>query len=324
MVDDQAILQCGIRTIEIEHKAIGQLIGKLDDSFIKACHLLLNCEGRIVVTGMGKSGHIAKKIAATLSSTGSPAIYVHPAEASHGDLGMIMGKDVVLALSNSGTTNEVTAILPLIKRKGIPLISMTGDKDSPIAQFAEINLDASFEEEACPLGLAPTTSTTIALALGDALAMALLEARGFTAEDFAFSHPGGNLGRKLLLKVKDIMHSGNAIPHVTADTLLSEGLLEVTKKTLGMTTVLDSENKLIGVFTDGDLRRCIDAGKNIHVTPMADVMSSHYKHIYSGALASEAARLMQDNEIYCLIVLDQTDNLEGIVTMHDLLQAGVV
>jgi arabinose-5-phosphate isomerase len=312
------------RTIEMEQKAVAALLLRIGNDFEKSCQLILECEGRVVVTGMGKSGHIAKKVAATLASTGTPAMYVHPGEACHGDIGMITAKDVVLALSNSGTTEELITLLPVLKRKGIPLISITGDKNSIIAQAADHNLDAFVAEEACPLGLAPTSSTTVALVLGDAMAMALLEARGFTHEDFAVSHPGGNLGRRLLLKVQNIMHSGSSIPKVTIDTLLSDALLEVTSKGFGLTTVMDAEGKLCGVFTDGDLRRTLDKGLDIHNTRIQQVMSINYKYIDENALAVEAARLMQENNIYALMVMDDRHQLSGIVRMHDLLKAGVV
>lgn len=318
------LISSAIRAIEIEHQAVGALLTRIDEQFATACRLVLQCQGRVVVTGMGKSGHIARKIAATLSSTGTPAMFVHPAEASHGDLGMITEKDVVLALSNSGTTEELVAILPLLKRKGVPFVSMTGNAHSTLARSADVNLDASVAEEACPLGQAPTASTTVSLVLGDALAMALLEARGFTTEDFAFSHPGGRLGRRLLLKVQDIMHSGDTIPQVSEDTLLKDALYEISSKGLGMTTVLDATGALRGVFTDGDLRRALDDGRDIRQTRIRDVMSRNSKTIREQALASEAARLMEDYQIYTLVVVDNADRLSGIIRMHDLLQANVV
>ncbi len=324
MTDQNRFIASALRTIDIEHRAIGELSQRLGAEFALACERMLHCRGRIIVTGMGKSGHIASKIAATLSSTGSPAFFVHPAEASHGDLGMITDQDVVLALSNSGTTSEILAILPILKRKGIPLISMTGAPQSPIAQTADIHIDASVKEEACPLGQAPTSSTTVALVLGDAIAMALLEARGFTLEEFAFSHPGGRLGRRLLLKVKDIMHEGDAIPRVHPDALLSDALLEITRKGLGMTTVVDPAGALCGVFTDGDLRRTLDSGRNIRETRIGSVMSSGGKKVKESALATEAVRIMQENSIYTLIVVDENESLRGVIRMHDLLQANVV
>jgi arabinose-5-phosphate isomerase len=324
MTDSSILINSARRTIEIEHRAIAELPQRIDSSFVQACEILLACEGRIIVTGMGKSGHIARKIAATLSSTGSPAIFVHPGEASHGDLGMITEKDVVVALSNSGTTSEILTILPVLKRKGIALISMTGDSRSMLAQTATVHLDASVSEEACPLGLAPTTSTTVALVLGDALAMALLEAKGFTREEFAFSHPGGRLGRRLLLKVKDVMHSEAAIPMVAPTMVLSDALLEITRKGLGMTTVVDTNGALCGVFTDGDLRRTLDSGKDIRKTPISDVMSVRSKKVRENALATEAVHMMQENSIYTLIVVDEQDALKGVIRMHDLLLANVV
>jgi len=324
MTDPKTFIDSAIRTIEIEYKAIAALRDRIDQRFVEACEILLHCKGRIVVTGMGKSGHIARKIAATLSSTGSPALFVHPGEASHGDLGMITDTDAVLALSNSGTTSEIAAILSVLKRKGILLVAMTGNPGSLLAEAADVHLDVSVEKEACPLGQAPTSSTTAALVMGDALAMALLEAKGFTQEDFAFSHPGGRLGRRLLLKVKDVMHSGNAIPHVAPTTLLSAALLEISEKGLGMTTVLDEQGKLCGVFTDGDLRRTLDSGLDIHATPIHKVMSAKSKKIRETALATEAVHLMQENSIYTLLVVDNDDELKGVIRMHDLLLANVV
>lgn len=312
------------KTIDIEQKAVAALLEKIDDQFATACELILECEGRVVVTGMGKPGHIAKKIAATLASTGTPAMFVHPGEASHGDLGMITEADVVVVISNSGTTEELVKLIPVLKRRAIPLISFTGNPGSTIAKSSDIHIDATVVEEACPLGLAPTSSTTVALVLGDALAMALLEARGFTSEDFASSHPGGQLGRRLLLKVADIMHTGEAIPKVPINTMLSDALLEMTSKGFGLTTVVDEGGHLCGVFSDGDLRRAIDAGRDIKETPIEDVMSKNYKFIGENALAVEAAKLMQDNKVNVVVVKDNEQNLSGMVKMHDLLQAVVV
>jgi len=320
----RSFIETAQRTIALEQDALAALKNRIDDNFTKACSLMLDCSGRVIVMGMGKSGHIANKIAATLASTGTPAHFVHPAEASHGDIGMITEQDVVLALSNSGTTEELLSILPVLKRKGVALIAMTGDVKSILAHSADVNLDASVETEACPLGLAPTTSTTASLVLGDALAMALLEARGFTAEDFAFSHPGGNLGRRLLLKVENVMHAGKDIPVVSADTPVSQSLLEISAKKLGMTTIKNAAGELVGVFTDGDLRRLLDQNKDLQMTQIGEVMTSSFRSINANALASEAAKLMQDNEIYSLVVLDEKQSLEGIVTMHDLLKANVV
>lgn len=319
-----SLLKTARDTILLERDALTRLHDRLDERFAKACGLILACKGRVVVMGMGKSGHIANKLAATLASTGTPAYFVHPAEASHGDIGMVTRDDLVIALSNSGTTSELLALLPILKRKGVPLITLTGNENSDLARAAEINLDASVEKEACPLGLAPTTSTTVALVLGDALAMALLEARGFTADDFAFSHPGGNLGRRLLLKVADVMHSGTAIPKISSQTTIIKALLEISAKKLGMTTILDANGAICGVFTDGDLRRVLDRGVDIHSTTVASVMTGNFKSIHHGALASEAARIMQDQTVYSLVVLSDDNSLLGIVTMHDLLQANVV
>ncbi len=312
------------RVIEIETRATQALSERLDKNFIKACEQIMQCSGRVIVTGMGKSGHIGKKIAATLASTGTPSFFVHPGEASHGDLGMIQGNDVVIAISNSGNTEEITTILPLIKRKGACLISMTGNPDSPLAQQADATLDISVAQEACPLGLAPTASTTATLVMGDALAVALLEARGFTAKDFALSHPGGTLGRRLLLLVENIMRTGDDIPMVTSDTTISEALIEMSRKGLGMTTVVDRNNKLCGIFTDGDLRRTLDRGINIHKTGIAQVMSRDSKTIHPKVLAEEALHVMENNAINSLIVVDDSGIIVGALGMHDLLHAGVV
>ncbi|MDG2250485.1 MAG: KpsF/GutQ family sugar-phosphate isomerase [Gammaproteobacteria bacterium] len=319
-----SVINSVLRAIEIESNAIIALKTRVGRDFEDACDIILNCQGRVVVTGMGKSGHIGRKIAATLASTGTPSMYVHPAEASHGDIGMITSADVVLALSNSGITEEITSLLPVLKRKKISLITITGDKNSALAAAASVNIDGQVEEEACPLGLAPTSSTTVALVLGDALAMALLEARGFTSDDFAFSHPGGNLGRKLFVKVKDVMHSGEEIPKVLTTTTLANALLEMSKKGFGLTTVFNEQNLLEGVFTDGDLRRMLSSGKDIRSTLIKDVMSTSYKSIYSNSLAAEAANIMQTSNVYVLIVKNDDDKIEGIIKMHDLLDANVV
>jgi arabinose-5-phosphate isomerase len=305
-------IKAGLRTVEMEALAVGQLSASINGDFERACEVILACEGRVVVTGMGKSGHIGNKIAATLASTGTPAFFVHPGEASHGDLGMITKTDVVIAISNSGSTAEVITLLPLIKRLGIPLISMTGDSESVLSQAACANLDISVTTEACPLNLAPTSSTTVTLVMGDALAIALLESRGFSAEDFAFSHPGGALGRKLLLRVCDIMHGDGEVPVVTADQPLQDALLEMTNKGFGMTTVVDSDNKLLGVFTDGDLRRVIDQNINIDSARIEQV------------LAAEALTTMENASITALIVEDQNQHPIGVLHMHDILRAGVV
>jgi arabinose-5-phosphate isomerase len=323
-MDKSALKNSAIRTIELERTAVENLSARINDEFVSACELILQCQGRVIVMGIGKSGHIANKIAATLASTGTPAHFVHAAEASHGDIGMVTDRDVVIAISNSGTTPELETILPVLKRKAVPLIALTGNPVSLLAKEANANLDASVEQEACPLGLAPTTSTTAALVLGDALAMALLDARGFTAEDFAFSHPGGNLGRRLLLKVSDVMHTGDAIPKVSEETSVRDSLLEISTKKLGMTTITNQANEVCGVFTDGDLRRLLDEGRDIHETSIKEVMTTTFKSITPNVLASEAAKIMQDNEIYTLVVMDDNSGFSGIVVMHDLLKANVV
>ncbi|EMP55996.1 D-arabinose 5-phosphate isomerase [Marinobacter santoriniensis NKSG1] len=321
---DQDFRTSALRAIRIETKAIEALESRIDESFIRACEVIMQCKGRVVVTGMGKSGHIGNKIAATLASTGTPAFFVHPGEASHGDLGMITGQDVVIAISNSGNTSEVVTILPLIKRMGAPLISMTGNRDSVLSREAVANLDVSVEAEACPLGLAPTSSTTATLVMGDALAVALLEARGFSAEDFAFSHPGGTLGRRLLLRVSDIMHTGDRIPMVSEGTTLSGALLEISRKGLGMTTVVDAKGRLTGVFTDGDLRRTLDKSVDIHNTAIEQVMTRNGKTIAADQLAAEALNIMEDMKINALPVTGDNGELVGAINMHDLLRAGVI
>ena len=323
MTTDNKLRSSALRTIDIESQSILELKTRIDSAFEGACELIMASPGRVAVLGIGKSGHVGRKIAATLASTGTPAVFVHPAEAGHGDLGMITEQDVVVAISNSGTTEEIMTLLPVLKRKGIPLIALTGATESLLAHECRYVLDVGVKEEACPLGLAPTSSTTAALVMGDALAMALLEARGFTEEDFAISHPGGRLGRKLLVKVEDIMHSGDSIPRVTAHTSLADALVEMSRKGFGLTTVVEAE-EIIGVFTDGDLRRCLDAGKDLHTTKVADVMSANFKHITASALAAEAANIMQKSQVYVLIVTDSGHRLSGILKMHDLLQANVV
>lgn len=320
----QRFIQLGRAVIATEAGAIARLRRRIDAAFVSACRTLLACRGRTVVLGMGKSGHIAGKIAATLASTGTPAFYVHPAEAGHGDLGMITGQDVVVALSNSGETAEILALLPVIKRLGVPLIALCGNPRSTLARRATVNIDVSVEKEACPLGLAPTASTAAALAMGDALAMALLARRNFKAEDFAVSHPGGTLGRRLLLRVCDIMHTGAAIPRVRADTLLSRALVEMTRKGLGMTAIVDARNRVLGIYTDGDLRRSLDAGVDVHRTPIRDVMTPRGKSISGEALAAEALRTLEVSKINALLVVDAQDRLLGALNMHDLLRAGVV
>ena len=311
------------RVISMERDAVDALLARPDDSFDRACELLLNCQGRVVVTGMGKSGHIGSKLAATLASTGTPAFFVHPGEASHGDMGMIRPGDVVIALSNSGTTAELVTLIPLLKLLAVPVLAMTGRPQSELAQAADVHLDVGVEQEACPLNLAPTSSTTVTLVMGDALAIALLEARGFTADDFAFSHPGGALGRRLLLKIDSIMHTGDEIPKVNSGAALSEALLEMSSKALGMTTVLNSDGTLAGIFTDGDLRRAIDRGIDIRDAKIDDVMTRNCRSIQPGMLAAEALRIMEDNKITVLVALDDKQQPIGVIHTHDLLKAGV-
>jgi arabinose-5-phosphate isomerase len=312
------------RVLEIEANAVAGLAPRIDEAFVRACDLVLECQGRVVVTGMGKSGHIAGKIAATLASTGTPAFFVHPGEASHGDLGMITPLDLVVAISNSGETAEIVTILPLLKRLGVHLITMTGNRRSTLGEAASVVLDVAVPEEACPLNLAPTASTTATLAMGDALAVALLESRGFTREDFALAHPGGSLGRRLLLRVEDVMNTGKDVPRVGPDTLLAEGLVEMTRKSLGMTAVVDDAGRLIGVFTDGDLRRAVDRMVDIHRTRMRDVMTAGSKTIGPRALAAEAVRLMEQFKITALLVVDDADVVVGALNVHNLFRAGVV
>ena len=313
-----------LRTIGLEADAVTALASRIDGDFTQACQLIIDCKGRIIVTGMGKSGHIGNKIASTLASTGSPAFFVHPGEASHGDLGMITRDDVVVAISNSGNTAEIVTLLPLIKRLDIPLISMTGDRQSLLAEASNINLDVSVDEEACPLNLAPTTSTTVTLVMGDALAIALLEARGFTAEDFAFSHPGGALGRKLLLRVCDIMHSGDEVPRVKETTLLKDALLEMTAKGFGLTTIVDLQNTFIGVFTDGDLRRVVDSQIDINSATIGEVMTRGGNAVDANILAAQALNVMESKKITALVVEDEVRRPLGVLHMHDILRAGVI
>jgi arabinose-5-phosphate isomerase len=310
--------------IETEAQGVIALLERIDDAFVEACQLILGCSGRVVVVGMGKSGHIGAKVAATLASTGTPAFFVHAAEASHGDLGMITPGDVVLVLSNSGETDEVKQLLPNLKRLGVGIISMTGKPQSFLARHADINIDVSVAEEACPLGLAPTSSTTAALVMGDALAVSLLESRGFTREDFARSHPAGQLGRRLLIHISDLMHSGDDIPSVSASATVTEAIVEMTRKRLGMTTVLDEQGAVLGVYTDGDLRRTLEQGRDPHSTPVSQVMTRTGHSIGPDALAIEAVELMQTHKIQGLLVLDESGRLAGVLNFHDLLQAGVV
>jgi arabinose-5-phosphate isomerase len=317
-------LQSARRTLEIERDAVDAMRARLDASFARACELLWACSGRVVVSGMGKSGHVAGKIAATLASTGTPAFFLHPGEAGHGDLGMITRGDALLALSNSGETTELVALLPQVKRLGVPLVAMTGNAASTLAQRADVVLDAGVPLEACPHNLAPTASTTAALALGDALAVALLERRGFSAEDFARAHPGGVLGRQLLLLVSDVMRSGEALPRVRADSTLKEGLLEMSRKGLGLTIIVGPRDSIEGVFTDGDLRRALESQLDIHRKTMAEVMTRGGHSIRADALATQAARLMETRRVTALPVVDGDGKLVGALNVHDLMRAGVV
>lgn len=314
----------GLAVIETEITALQQIARRVDDNFVEACRYMLDCRGRIIVIGMGKSGHIGHKIAATLASTGTPAFFVHPGEASHGDLGMITANDVVLALSNSGETDEILTIVPIISRLGVPLIALTGNPGSTLARDTTVHIDISVEKEACPMGLTPTSSTSAMLAMGDALAIALLEVRGFTEEDFARSHPGGRLGRRLLVHIKDIMHSGDDIPKVGDDATVSDALVEMTAKGLGMTAVLDGNENLVGIYTDGDVRRTLDAGVDVHTTSIQDVMTRSGKTIGPDELAAEGLHMMDTHKINALLVTDDERKLVGALNMHDLLRAGVV
>jgi len=323
-MSSDALIARGRRVLATEAEAVAALEHRLGKPFADACHLVLRCEGRVIVTGMGKSGHIGSKIAATLASTGSPSFFLHPAEAIHGDIGMITAKDVVLALSNSGETDELLTILPVIKRLDVPLIALTGKPGSTLARYATVALDVSVPAEACPLNLAPTASTTATLAMGDALAVAVLEARGFTEEDFARSHPGGSLGRRLLLHVDEVMRTGADLPAVGPDTPLSAGLLEMSRKGLGMTAIVDDARRVIGVFTDGDLRRALDTQLDVHATRMRDVMTAGPKVARPRMLAAEAVHLLETYRITALPVVDDAGTLVGALNVHDLLRAGVM
>ncbi|EKE85373.1 KpsF/GutQ family sugar-phosphate isomerase [Idiomarina xiamenensis] len=320
----QDFIPLGRQVLDIEKAAIEGLYQFLDSSFNRACQLIFDCSGRVIVIGMGKSGHIGGKIAATLASTGTPAFFVHPGEASHGDLGMITANDVVLAISNSGETAEVLNILPVIKRLGVGLVGMTGNPQSTLAQHADVHVNIAVEQEACPLGLAPTASTTATLVMGDAIAVALLNARGFTADDFALSHPGGSLGKRLLLRLQDIMHTGDRIPLVSEQAIISEALLEMSRKGLGMTAIVDQQQRLLGIFTDGDLRRILDSRIDIHQTAIADVMTRQCITAPADMLAAQALKIMQDRKISGLIVVSEEGLPTGALNMHDLLKAGVI
>jgi arabinose-5-phosphate isomerase len=318
------LLALAAEVLAIESRAIESMRARLDEDFVAACRLCLDTPGRIVVTGMGKSGHIGSKIAATLASTGTPAFFMHPAEASHGDLGMITGQDVLLAISYSGETDEVVTILPLVKRMGAKLLSLTGNPKSTLARSADAHLDVSVTEEACPLNLAPTASTTAILAMGDALAVALLKIRGFTAEDFAMSHPSGSLGKRLLLRVADVMRTDADIPHVAPTVRLRDGLIEMSQKGLGMTAVTDEQQHILGIFTDGDLRRALDAGVDVHETLMSDIMHAECKTTTREVLAAEAVHMMEENKITSLLVADKNNCLIGALNIHDLFRAGIM
>jgi len=323
-MNTSAIQALAKAVLETEARAVSALLDRVDDAFVNACRLMLQCGGRVVVIGVGKSGHIGSKIAATLASTGTPAFFVHPAEASHGDLGMIKPEDVVLALSNSGETDELNVILPVLKRLGVRIVSMTGRPESTLARHSDAHIDVSVEKEACPLGLAPTSSTTAALAMGDALAISLLEARGFTREDFARSHPAGQLGRRLLLHIHEVMHSGDDVPSVPQDASVSQAIVEMTAKRLGMTAVTGTDGDVVGIFTDGDLRRALDKGVDPHVTPVSRVMTTGGKRIGPEALAVEAVQMMQEHAIQGLLVTDGDGRLVGALNFQDMLKAGVV
>ena len=320
----RSAIESARRTIAIERQAVEQLEHRIDDSFSKAVDLLASVDGRVIVSGMGKSGHIGNKIAATLASTGTPAQFVHPAEAYHGDMGMVTRSDAALLMSNSGTTSEITALLPLLKRLGIPIIAMTGNASSTLATAADVHLNIGVSEEACPLDLAPTASTTANLVMGDALAIALLEQRGFTAEDFAFTHPGGALGRRLLTRVSDVLVTGNDVPRVTTGTSLADALMEISAKGLGMSTVIDGNGHLLGIFTDGDLRRALEQSHDLSTTQVGSVMSSGAKTIDANALAAEAVTRMENDSISALIVVDEHSKVTGVVQLLALLKAGVV
>jgi arabinose-5-phosphate isomerase len=322
MSSSPSFVELAKAVINTEADAVREMLEHIDDAFVRSCNLILNTQGRLVVIGMGKSGHIGNKIAATMASTGTPAFFVHPGEASHGDLGMITGEDVILALSYSGATDEVINLMPVIKRKGIPLIAMTGNPKSKLATNATVHINVKVSHEACPLGLAPTSSTTATLAMGDALAVALMASRGFTADDFALSHPGGSLGRKLLLFIDDLMHCGDDFPAVTPDTLISDAIIEMTSKRLGMTAVVEN-GKLLGIFTDGDLRRSFEKQINLHQTKISDVMITNCKTLSPGTLAAEAVQMMEQHSITVLIVVDNENRPVGALHMHDLLKAGV-
>jgi arabinose-5-phosphate isomerase len=323
-MNSESIQNLARAVIETEAAAVNSLLARIDENFVQACELMLACAGRIVVIGMGKSGHIANKIAATLASTGTPAFFVHPAEASHGDLGMLMPGDIALLLSNSGETDEMNSIIPIFKRMDVKMVAMTGNPESTLAKHATVHINVGIEKEACPLGLAPTSSTTAALVMGDALAVSLLDRRGFTREDFARSHPAGRLGRQLLLLIKDVMHTGDDLPAISDAATISEAIVEMTAKRLGMSAIIDGSNRLLGVLTDGDLRRALDTEVDPHTTLVTEVMTVDPKTISPDSLAMEAVQMMQDFRIQGLLVVDEQQQLAGALNFQDLLQAGVV
>ena len=323
-LSNEELLDLARETLEIESRAVQRMSSRLTDDFAAACRLCMDTPGRVVVTGMGKSGHIASKIASTLASTGTPAFYMHPGDASHGDLGMITDQDLLLAISYSGETDEVVTILPLVKRMGTRLLSMTGKATSTLAKAADVHLDVGVTEEACPLNLAPTASTTATLAMGDALAVALLKSRGFTAEDFARSHPSGSLGKRLLLRVADVMRANGEIPSVLSDVSLRDGLMEMTQKGLGMTAIVDKDHRILGIFTDGDLRRALDEGADVHTTRMSEVMHKDCKTTSADTLAAEAVHVLDENKITSLLVVDDDNRVVGALNIHDLFRAGIM
>ncbi len=324
VLSNEELLALARETLDIESRAVERVAERLGDGFAAACRLCIATPGRVVVTGMGKSGHVASKIAATLASTGTPSFFMHPAEASHGDLGMITGQDLLLAISYSGETEEVVTIVPLVKRMGARLVSMTGNAASTLARAADAHIDVRVDEEACPLNLAPTASTTATLAMGDALAVALLKSRGFTAEDFARSHPSGALGKRLWLRVGDVMRTGDDVPTVLADVSLRDGLMEMTAKGLGMTAIVDDDGRILGIFTDGDLRRTLDTGADVHTTSMRDVMHEGCITASAELLAAEAVHTLEENKITSLLVADDDGRLVGALNIHDLFRAGLM
>jgi arabinose-5-phosphate isomerase len=324
MIKQSAVKQSALRVLEIEQRAIAQLAQYIDDAFVKACQLILPCKGKVIVCGMGKSGHVGHKISATLASTGTPAFFMHPAEANHGDLGMLTEQDILLAISNSGETAELLALIPVVKRMGVPIIAMTSNSQSALGKYADVNICIKVEQEACSLGLAPTSSTTATLVMGDALAVALLDARGFTSEDFALSHPGGSLGRKLLLKLEDVMVKGQSLPLVSGQQTLSEVLLVISQKALGMAGVIDNQGKLLGIFTDGDLRRVLDDRIDIHKTKIQQIMTPNSITAKPEMLAAEVLTLMQKHKISSLFVADTNGKPIGAINMQLLLQAGII